>query len=179
MNQNVQLSLLMVREDVERFTAFLDGVGRKASREELLPILKEHFEPVVAEEKAILADHTESGALVQSLSARAGPGDRPGTMSVFSAPTATTKQLQSTWGKGRWQQRKWAAGLKTKGRRKVFYGNIVHQGHRIVKRNAQGQLYDTGRMTTPVPFAAEAMAAVGEAQSEAAAEALLKHIWGE
>ena len=172
-------SVIMDKDDVQRFTAFVDGMGRRASRDELLPILKKHFEPIVAAEKQFLSGHTVSGALSQSLSARTGAGDKPGTMSVFSAPTSTTKQLKKTWGSGRSQQRVWASNLSSrKGRRRVFYGPIIHQGHRIVLRNRKGQLYDTGKRTTPVPFAEHAMAASGEKQSELAAGEMMDHILG-
>jgi hypothetical protein len=64
-------------------------------------------------------------------------------------------------------------------RQRVFYGPIVQQGHRIVKRNALGQLYDTGQRAKAVPFATQAVDALGETQSEALAEALLTHILGD
>lgn len=175
----LSLPIIMNEQDVAHFTAFVDGMGRRTSRDQLLPILKKHFEPVVAKEKSYLAKHTRSGALITSLSARSGAGDRPGVMSVFSAPTATTKQLQRTWGKGRSQQRVWAAKLKkSRGRRRIFYGPIVHQGHRIVVRNSKGQLIDTGKKTKPIPFALQAMATIGEDNAERAAEEMLDHILG-
>lgn len=173
------LTILMDEQDMQRFTAFCDAMGRRTSRAELLPILKEGLEPLVSSEKSTLASHNKSGALSTSLTARSGSGDRPGTISVFSAPTATVKQLQATWGSGRKQQRGWAAGLSGKGRRQVFYGPIVHQGHRIVKRGKDGQLHDTGKRTTPVPFAHQAAESLGESQAEAIAEAILTHIVGE
>jgi hypothetical protein len=179
---SLNISILMDESDVAEFTAFCDGVGRKTSRDELLPIMLEHLAPLAESERAFLADHTESGALAQSLVARSGPGDRPGTMSVFSAPTATVEDLQETWGKhGRGQQRKWAAGLKLKGgRRRVFYGPIVHQGHRIIVRGPGGTLVQskTHPMTDPVPFAQQAVDAMGDEQADALAEAILDHILG-
>jgi hypothetical protein len=170
-------SLLIDQNDIDAFSAYLDKMGRKASREEILPILKRHMQVLVARERAILSPHSKSGALVQSLTARAGSGDREGTISVFSSPTATPSQLRATWGKkGRKQQQGWYAGLAGKGRRRVFYGNIVHQGHRVVKRNAKGQLYDTGKRAEAIPFAAQASAELGEQQAQACAEAIMKHI---
>lgn len=170
------LTLLMDPADVEKFTAYLEGMGRRAARAELLPKLKEAFEPLAQSERTFLAGHKVSGALASSLTARAGAGDFPGTMSVFSAPTATVKKLQGLWGRGRRQQQGWAAGLAGKGRRRVFYGPIVHQGHWIVVRGKDGQLHDIGRRTTPVPFASQAMDSLGEAQAEVAAELILDHI---
>ena len=172
------IQTLINEEDVRNFTSYVDGMGRRASRDQLLPILKKHFEPVVAAERQFLSGHSRSGALMTSLVARTGAGDKPGTMSVFSAPTATTKQLQKTWGSGRSQQRKWAARLLKKGRRRIFYGPIVHQGHRIVLRNRKGQLVDTGRKTAPVPFAQYAMDTVGDKQAELAANAIMDHVLG-
>ena len=90
------IQTLINEEDVRNFTSYVDGMGRRASRDQLLPILKKHFEPVVAAERQFLSGHSRSGALMTSLVARTGAGDKPGTMSVFSAPTATTKQLQKT-----------------------------------------------------------------------------------
>lgn len=87
----------------------------------------------------------------------------------------------STWGtRGRAQQKRWAAGLTgKKGRKRIFYGTIVHQGHRIVKRNASGQLYDTGKRAKAVPFASQAVDALGNQQADAASEAIIKHILGD
>jgi hypothetical protein len=174
---NLTLTLLMDRADVEKFTAYLGAMGRRASRDALLPKLKDAFVPLVQAELANLSGHVVSGALVSSLSARAGAGDRPGTMSVFSSPTATVKQLQATWGKGRRQQQGWASRLSAKGgRRRIFYGPIVHQGHRIVVRGSDGKLRDTGKRIAPVPFASQAVEAMGESQAEAAAGMILDHI---
>jgi len=175
---SMTLSLQMDTGDVEKFTTYLESMERRASRAELLPILKKAFAPVAEAERDNLANHTISGALASSLSARAGAGDWPGTMSVFSAPTATVKQLQTKWGKGRKQQQGWAAGLKGKGRRRIFYGNIVHHGHIMMVR-APGGGYEVSK-THPwvegIPFATDAMAAEGDAQSEVAAQMILDHI---
>ena len=172
------LTLLMDEGDLQRFRDFLNGMEKRAARSELLPILKRNLEPVVAAEQSILSPHNKSDALSLSLKARSGTGDRDGTMSAFAAPTATVKQLQSTWGRGRAQQRRWAANMTGKGRRRVFYGPMVHQGHRVVKRNALGVLYDTGKVTQPVPFASDAMATTGEQAAEQAATEILDHIMG-
>jgi hypothetical protein len=154
-------------------------MGRRMTRDELLPIMLDHLQPLVSSEKSYLSSHSKSGALEAGLAARAGAGDREGTISVFSNPSATAKQLEKTWGtRGRFQQRNWAAGLRGAGRRRIFYGPIVHQGHRVVRRNAQGDLYDTGAVTTPVPFAQQAVDALGDQQAEACALAICDHILG-
>ena len=159
--------------DVRSFTDYLKTVERRMARSELLPILSEHFEPIVESEKEFLSGHRQSGALETSLVARSGPGDKPGTITVFSAPTATTAQLNATWGaRGRAQQRKWAGGLKKRGRTKVFYGPIVHQGHRVV-RNGR----DVGYVE-PIPYAKQAVDSLGDQQAEAAATAILAKITG-
>lgn len=178
---SMTIPILVDQQDVEQFTSFLEGMERRTARQQLVPIMKQYLEPLVEKEKEYLGDHTVSGALSESLAARSGAGDRANTISVFSAPTATTKQLQATWGaQGRAQQKGWASRLKPKrGRRRVFYGPIVHQGHRIVKRNAAGELYDTGDKTAPVPFASQATDALAEQKSEALSEALLRHILGD
>jgi len=172
--------IAMDERDLAAFTEYCDTMGKKLARKELLPILLEHLEPMAASERDFLEDHTISGALALSLRARSGSGDRPGTISAFSAPTATVKQLQSRWGAGRKQQRKWAAGLAgASGRRAVFYGPIVHQGHRIVKRNKAGELVDTGKQVAPVPFAQQAVDAMGDEQAEAAGQQILDYIFGD
>lgn len=183
---SLTLSVLIDEGDVDRFAAWCKGVGDRATgRGEIIPILLSHLEPMVASEKAFLAPHSKSGALAGSLQARAGTGDRPGTMSVFSAPTATAGLLRATWGKhGRKQQRAWAAKLKPKGRRKVFYGPIVHQGHRIVERGPDGLLRQirtrSGKIRTdPVPFARQAVEAMGDQQAEAAAGEIMDRILGD
>ncbi len=170
------LTLLMDPADVEKFTAYLEGMGRRAARAELLPILREAFDPLAQSEREFLSPNSKSGALASSLTARSGSGDKPGTLSVFAAPTATVKQLQGMWSKGRRQQQGWASRLSGKGRRRIFYGPIVHQGHRIVVRGPDGQLRDTGRMTAPVPFASQAVDSLGEQQAQVAADMILDHI---
>jgi len=164
-------------DELQTLRDYLVEMGRRASRAELLPILKEHFEPVVSAERSILGPHSKSGALMGSLKARSGGGDRPGTMSVFSAPTATRRALKLAWSGGRAQQKRWASNITPgRGRKSVFYGGFVEHGHRIVKRGPDGQLYDTGRRTAPVHFALGAMESTGEAQAEKAAQAILQYI---
>ena len=179
---SLTLSLFISDDEVAKITSFMEGMERRTVREAILPILKEHLEPLVESEKAYLSGHSISGALVASLSARTAGGgrDRPNTMTAFSAPTAMSKTLQGLWSQGRAQQQGWAARMKPiRNRRRVFYASIVHQGHRIVKRNAAGELYDTGKRTVAVPFAQQAMDSMGESQGEAAASEIMDHIIGE
>jgi hypothetical protein len=164
------LYIQMDEEEHEKFTAFLEGLKDRlvgpSARDRLLPVLLKHLEPLVESERAYLEPHNKSGALSASLTARSGTGDNPGTVSVFSAPTATNTLLEETWGlRGRLQQRKWAANLKpTRTRKRVFYGPIVHQGH----GNA-----------APVPFAAQAVEALGDQAAESAAEDIMEAVIGE
>lgn len=173
------LTLMFDVQDFGRVTQFIMDMGRRMSRAELLPILKEKFEPLVAMERSILSSHSKSGALIESLKTRSGGGDFPGTMSVFSAPTATRKALKAAWSRGRAQQQKWAAAIEPgRGRKSVFYGPFVEKGHRIVRRNKEGVLVDTLRRTAPVHFARGATEALGEKQSEEAAQAVIDFIIG-
>jgi hypothetical protein len=179
MPSSLNIQALVDPQDIDAFTAYYDTVGRKLSRAEMLPILKAGLDPMVASEKSFLAPHSKSGALGGSLQARAGSGDRPGTVSMFAAATATVKQIQATWGaKGRKQQRGWHGALKGKGRVKVFYADYVHKGHRIVKTRANGETYLAGK-AAPVPFAQQAVDALGDAQAEKVARAVLDHILGD
>jgi hypothetical protein len=171
-------SLLVDPGDLARFDAFCEGIGRKASREELLPILKSHLQPLVDREKSILENHTESGALAQSLSTRSGAGDRPGTISVFSAATATKATLQKTWGRGRKSKQAWAQETASRGRRKVFYADWVEKGHRIIHINKFGERSEAEKPATPVLFAQQAADALGDQEAEAAATEILDHILG-
>ena len=166
--------ILANQSDMEKFRIWLDGMETRMARAEILPIMLSHLVPLVSVEKGILSSHSISGALEGSLMARAGRGDREGTISVFSKATATTKQLAATWGHGSKQQQKWAkkhvlAGKK--GRTRVFYDIFVHQGHEVV---AHGKA--TGKFTKPIPFAAQAAESLGDAESEAAANEILQHI---
>ena len=164
--------ILANQSDMEKFRIWLDGMETRMARSEILPIMLSHLEPLVSAEKGILSSHSISGALEGSLMARAGRGDREGKISVFSSPTAASKPLQAAWSRGRKQQRKWAENLQGKrGRSRVFYGIFVHQGHEVV---AHGK--PTGKYTKPIPFAAQAAESLGDAESEAAANEILKHI---
>jgi hypothetical protein len=176
------LSIFMDDADVAKITSFMEGVEKRTAREVILPILQKHLQTLVDSEKSYLSGRSKSGALVQSLPARVagGRGDRPNSMTAFSAPTANRKLLESTWrgANARTQQKGWA--LPKKGRRaRVFYAPIVHQGHRIVKRNEDGELYDTGKRTVAVPFAAQAMDSLGESRGEMAAAEIMSRTLGE
>lgn len=157
-------------DEHRKVTAFLEGLRNRldgpTGHDQIQDILLKHLEPLVERERAILEPHNKSGALSGSLIARKGTGDLPGTVSVFSAPTATNTMLMDTWGlRGRMQQKNKLASMgKFKGRKRVFYGTIVHQGH----GNA-----------APVPFASQAVEALGEQATEAAAADILKLITGE
>jgi hypothetical protein len=169
--------LTLTIDGEDHFSAYLEAMGRRMARAEIVPILKEYMKPVVGSEKRILADHTQSGALSMSLKARAGAGDRPEVISVFSAPIATRRQIAAKWSKGRGQQQKWAAqSSDLKRRSAVFYGPFVELGHRIVKRNAQGRLAAVG-MAKAVHFARGSLPVLDE-QGEAAANAILNFIVG-
>jgi hypothetical protein len=177
---SMAFSISMDESDVRAFTAFVDGMGRRASREALLPILQKHLEPVVEAEKEILSSHIVSGALSQSLSARIDGGrpDRAGSMTAFSIPSAKKDLLSTTWGVSpRSQHRKWFSRLSTKRRTRIFYGAIVHQGHRIVVRRGD-KLIDTGKKTTAVPFAELAAESKGEQQIQSASIEILERILG-
>lgn len=164
---NMTFSILTDEKEIQAFQTYADGLERRALRDELLPIMIAHLKPITDSEKSYLESggHVISGALVTSLSARSGRGDWKGKISVFSAPTASTKILRETWGKSsRSQHRRWAAELDTNKRRRVFYGPIVHQGHGNAK---------------PIPFAQQALDSLGEQKAEELGEALMKHILGE
>jgi len=47
-----------------------------------------------------------------------------------------------------------------------------------VKRNAAGELFDTGKVTQPVPFAQQAVDSMGDEQAEATAAKVLDQIMG-
>lgn len=157
---------------------FLEAMGRRAARQELIPLMKSAMAPVVAAEKGFLSSHTKSGALTASLKERAGAGDRPGVVSVFSAPTATRKQLRKKWSKGRFQQQQWASKIEDgRGRKAVFYAPFLEKGHLLVKRDDAGNLVAVGEVP-PYPFAAPAMPEL-EAAGDIAAEGSLRQIVGE
>lgn len=158
-------------------SGYYQSIGKKLARAELMPILIDAINPVVSKEKEILSKHIVSGALSSSLKARAGSGDRPGTISVFAAPTATMKTLKATWGQSTKQKRRFHANLAAKGKRgrtAIFYADFLHEGHRLVKKkNGVGRVI---KNVDPVPFAAEAMEAVGDQQADTAANAILNHV---
>ena len=155
----------------DELAALFDLMGKRLARKEILPIMLDAMGPVVAEEKSNLAGHSKSGALEASLKARSGGGDRPGTISVFSTPTATRAMLRKRWGKGRAQQRKWAAGssLIGGGRKSVFYARFLEGGHDLVRNGEK-----VGHVE-PYPFAAPAMPTLEE-QAEIAADLIAQHI---
>lgn len=156
--------------EIKALTDYLEGMTRKMQREEMIPILKRNFAPIVQAEKANLAPHSKSGALEMSIKERAGQRDYPGKFSVFSSTTATVKQIIRKWSRGRRQQQGWAAGMKArgaKGRKSIFYGRFVEYGHKV--RGGHGK-------TQAVHFAGQAMDALGDAQADAAAEEILEHI---
>ena len=165
------LGMTVVVDGADEVSNFIEAMGRRAARAELLPIMLEAMQPVVAAEKGFLADHIQSGALERSLKARAGGGDRPGTISVFSAPTATRAMLRKLWGKGRAQQRRWAAGssLIGNGRKSVFYGKFLEKGHDIVRGGEVVGHVD------PYPFAAPSIPTLEE-QGEVLAEQIAYYI---
>lgn len=177
------ISILLDPADIQKFTDFYaDMENRLRNRQAMVSILLKHLDPLVVSERSYLSSHDKSGALSLSLRARAGSGDRPGTISVFSSPTATVKELQSTWGslRGRTQQKRWLARMSGKGRRLIRYGNIVALGHKIVKRNAAGDLYEVDRRPVdPIPFAQQAVDSIGDAEAEAAANDVLGYIFGD
>lgn len=175
------ISILPDESDANQFAVFLLSVASKLeSREVLGPPLVAHLDVVAARARDILADHSKSGALAGSLQARMGSGDRPGRISAFAAATATTKELTAAWDTGRSQQKKWSAKLKTlkprRKRRMVFYADFVEKGHRMKRKNVDGELRVVG-YAKPVRFAAGAFAEVGESEADAAAEDVLKIIW--
>ena len=175
------MGLSVTIDGAQEFSAYLSAVGKRMARQELLPILKEAMGPVVESEKSILGPHSKTGLLASSLAVRGGVKDRPDTISVYSRPQATRKQIIKRYSRGRRQQQVWAvteAGRDWRGRKTVFYGVFVHQGHRFVKRNAAGELYDTGNVAEAVPFATESMPALEEAGA-VAAEKIQNFIVGE
>jgi len=162
------LSVIYQPEDIQAFTNYLEAMGKRVSGQGIRPILLKHLQPLVALEKGNI--HSESGALSASLAARAGGGDRPNVISVFSSSKMTRAKLIKKWSGGRKQQRGWAAKMEKKGRAKrVFYDEMVELGHRIVYRDKAGELVDTGKRTRPVHFARRA-AEQGAEQAMTAAE---------
>lgn len=175
------LSFSLDTGDSSDLGEFMNGIVRRASRKMILPILERHMQTLVEAEKGYLSDHVKSGALIQSLQARVtgGRADRPGTMTAFSSPSANRSLLEATWrGKtARKQQRGWKLPESKRRRARVFYADIVHQGHPIVRRDAEGRLRVVGK-ADPIPFAFRAVAEKGEAELEAAATEILDLILG-
>lgn len=162
--------------EISTISQYYDAVGRKAARSEISPILIEAIKPIVDKAKDILSPHNKSMALTTSLSARTGSGDRPGTISAFAAPTATTNQLRRTWGsktRSTNQKRQFYRDIKAsgkKGRTKIFYADYVHQGHKLVKKGRVVGNVD------PIPFSAQAVEQVGDQQADIAANRILDKI---
>ena len=59
----------------------------------------------------------------------------------------------------------------------IFYADFVEKGHRIVRKKADGTAYVAGHAKA-VPFAQQAVNALGEQQAEAAAKAILNFVLG-
>ena len=173
------LSVIYQPEDIQAFTRYLDGMGKRVSGQEIRPILLKHLQPLVALEKANI--HSESGALSASLAARSGGGDRPNVISVFSSSRMTRAKLIKKWSGGRKQQRGWAAKMEKKGRAKrVFYDEMVELGHRIVYRDKAGNLVQSSKRprTAPVYFARRAAEQGGEQALDAAETEVMNFIEG-
>ena len=166
-------------QGIDALTGYLAGVSGRAAKMKITPILKEAWAPVVAAEKQ--GFRSKSGALAASIKARSGSGDFPGRFSVFAPARATTKQVAARWNKGRRQQKQFAAAAIASGKRSynVFYSGWVESGHRIVKRNKAGVLYDTGHTTKAVHFAQKAVDALGAAAAQKAADDAAKMIVGD
>ena len=179
---NLTIGILYDEADVRAFTDYLERVESRAqARGEMIPILLEALEPLVGREKEYLeaGEHVKSRALVESLQARAGSGDKAGTISVFSAATAKRSTINKTWGRsGRRQQREYLAGSRTHGRTAIWYAPMLHQGHPLMVRGPGGQYVQSKNhpMVDPVPFAAQAVEALGDAQQQACADAVLNKI---
>ena len=182
------LTISMHPGDLAKVKAYFVEMGRRAAREQLVPIMLDAFQPVVAAEKAHLSGHSKTGALEGALRARAGSGDRKDTISVFSAPTAKKSQIAAAWATGNLQKRRWAQSERARkghrGRRKIFYADYVERGHRVVRRSASGELKvvpnSKGGVSwvEGVHFAEGAMDSAGDAAAAVAEEAILDHILG-
>jgi hypothetical protein len=165
--------LTVTIDGAEEVSNFIQAMGRRAARAEILPIMLSAMAPVVADEKGTLGPHSKSGALEMSLKARTGSGDRPDTISVFSAPTATRKALKASWGRGRKQQKMWAENIDMgkRGRQSVFYGKFVELGHDLVRGGKVVKHVD------PIHFALGAVPTLEE-QAEVAAVKIAAQIVG-
>ncbi len=165
-------------EGMDALADWVSGMGRRAGRAAILPIMKAAWLPVVAAEQGNI--HSISGALAGSIKPRSGAGDYPGRVSVYAPATATTGQVVKAWRsrKARKQQHGFAARASLSGSRyyRVFYAGWVERGHRLVKR-VNGALMLVGKgEVDPHPFAAPAVASVGEQAAQTAEDAVLKHI---
>ena len=165
-------------DGLDRVVDYLTGIGTRASRALVIPILKAAWGPVVAAERAGIK--SQSGALAGSLKARAGSGDFQGRFSVFSPPTASAKQAAAMWKRGRNQQKGFAARALASGKKNynIFYGGWVNTGHRLVKRDRQGNLYTLPGRAEGTHFAQNALAAMGQTAMEEAADIILKELVG-
>ena len=179
------INVLLDPQDMARFGQYLEGMSKRMQREDIGPILLECLEPIVAREKAILDPHSKSGALEMSITARMGAGDKPGTVSAFSAASTSSSQIATAWGTGRAQQRRWSVSMgKRRGRRRsvIFYADWAEGGHRIVTKNSAGQKRTKPNpqggesWSQPIHFARDAMDELGDIQAEKAAKMILDHI---
>lgn len=153
---------------------WMDAMGKRASREAILPIMKAAAEPLVGLERGNI--RSISGALSSSLKVRSGKGDRPGVVSVYIQPSATAKQLTRIWSASpRKQHHQFAqrASESTHRRYSVFYGHFVESGHKIVRK---GRV--VGR-AEPVRFAQRAADAGGDEAGNQIIENILSEILGE
>jgi hypothetical protein len=173
------LSVIYQPEDIQAFTNYLEAMGKRVSGQGIRPILLKHLQPLVALEKGNI--HSESGALSASLAARAGGGDRPNVISVFSSSKMTRAKLIKKWSGGRRQQKKWAFKLAPKGgAKRVFYDEMVELGHRIVYRDKAGNLVQSRKRprTAPVYFARRAAEQGAEQALDAAETEVMNFIVG-
>lgn len=174
------MALTSTIEGGKKLCDWFAAVGSRAGRAVILPIMKAAFQPVVDAERGSIT--SVSGALAGSLSVRSGAGDRKGRISVFSAPSATTKEAVKVWsGSSKRQHHGFAARAAEAGRKRyrIFYGRFVEMGHRRVRRNKERQLYVAGSPIPAHPFAGPAMAARGMEAAETAEYDILKHLFGD
>lgn len=166
-------------EGGEQLIGWMESMGLRATRTAFLPVMAESFKPVVAAERASSAFEDVSGALRGSLRERSGPGDRPGVISVYSAPTARGKRdlkgLVQRWSVSpRGQHRMLAARLKSEKFKsfRVFYGDFVEAGHRLVRGEKVIGFVPAHAFATP------AIEAVGSAAADVAAEKMMDIVLG-
>lgn len=172
------MSLSIQTDGMQAVTDYIETVGRRAARADIIPLMKAPWGSVVSAEKANI--QSETGALSRSLKARAGGGDRPGRFSVYTPATATAKQAAQIWGRSsKPQHKQMAARAMESGfaRYRIFYGPWVEKGHRLVRRDAHGFKRQIG-MVKPHPFAAPAFDSQAEHAVEQAENAVLDMILG-